>query len=93
MTKHEQTAIKRLMGLAQQGDSGQSRIIADFLLAWWNAEECGGFDLTGLWRVEPSIAQDMVTVVGFIASSHKYADTLGYDKEFKSILRDWRPQL
>jgi hypothetical protein len=63
------------MELAQQGNSGQSRIVADFLLAWWNADECGGFDLTVLWRVDSSIAQDMVTVIGFIASSHRYPGT------------------
>jgi hypothetical protein len=34
-------ALERLIQVAQ-GDTGQSRIVANFLLAWWNAEECGG---------------------------------------------------
>ena len=29
-------ALERLIQIAQ-GDTGQSRIVANFLLAWWNA--------------------------------------------------------
>jgi len=50
------TAIGRLIQIAQ-GATGQSRRVANFLLAWWNAEECGRFDLTELWGVDASIAR------------------------------------
>ena len=41
-------ALERLIKIAQ-GDTGQSRMTAEFLLSWWNAANCGGFDLTTLW--------------------------------------------
>jgi hypothetical protein len=37
-------ALDRLLAIAQ-ADTGQSRRVANFLLAWWNAGECGGFHL------------------------------------------------
>lgn len=82
-------ALERLLQIAD-GNSGQSRIVADFLLAWWNAEECGGFDLTTLWSVDTSIAADMVAVVGLIARVHQYPDTLGYAPQFNQLFRAWR---
>ena len=36
MSNAPQAALERLIGIAQD-DSGQSRAVADFLLAWWNA--------------------------------------------------------
>ena len=50
MPKHDQTiagleALTRLIEIAQK-DTGQSRRVADFLLAWHNAAENGGWDVT-----------------------------------------------
>jgi hypothetical protein len=92
MKPDEESAFHRLLGIAQ-GDTGQSRRAADFLLAWWNAGECGGFDITNLWGVDTSIAEDMVIVFGYIARTHSYPDTLGYNDQFQSIVRNWRPEL
>lgn len=36
----EKSALERLITIAQR-DTGQSRRVADFLLAWWNAGQCG----------------------------------------------------
>lgn len=83
---------RRLIRIAQ-GDTGQSRRVADFLLAWWNAGECGGFDLTELWGVDSDIAADMATVFVLVARRHSYPDTLGYAQQFQAIVRAWRPQL
>lgn len=88
----ETRALLRLIEIAV-GPTGQSRRVADFLLAWWNARQCGSFDLTTLWGVDDVIAEDMVTVFGLIARVHQYPDTLGYDKQFKTIVRAWRPEL
>lgn len=49
MPQNIRAAICRLVQIAK-GDTGQNRGVANFLLAWWNAEECGGFDLTDLWE-------------------------------------------
>jgi hypothetical protein len=48
--------------LARQ-DTGQARRVANFLLAWHNAEENGGWDPVDLWNVDAAIADDMLTVI------------------------------
>jgi hypothetical protein len=88
----EDAALSRLIRIAQ-GDTGQSRRVADFLLAWWNANSCGGFDLTTLWSVDPDIAVDMITVFALIARVNSYPDSLGYEVDFKAIIQTWRPEL
>ena len=50
-------ALDRLVTIAQS-DTGQSARVANFLLAWWNAGDCGGVDLTDLWNVDRAIADD-----------------------------------
>ena len=92
MTTDQKAALERLIAIAQS-DTGQARRVADFLLAWWNAGECGGFDLTNLWGVDASIAEDMVIVFGYVARAHAYPDVLGFNAEFQSIVRGWRPEL
>ncbi|MGH6629451.1 MAG: DUF7673 family protein, partial [Burkholderiales bacterium] len=69
------------------------RRVADFLLAWWNADECGGFDLTDTWALDWEIAQDVRRVFGFIVGHQRYPDTLGFDREFTRVVRAWRPHL
>jgi hypothetical protein len=88
----EAAALSRLIRIAQ-GDSGQSRRVADFLLAWWNAGSCGDFDLTTLWGLDSDIAADMVIVFALIARVNGYSDSLGYEDDFKAIVRAWRPEL
>jgi hypothetical protein len=83
-------ALDRLITIAQR-DTGQSRKVANFLLAWWNAEACGGFDLTDLWGVDAAIAADMVMVFAILPNCQHYPDTLGYGSQFEAIVRAWRP--
>lgn len=92
MEPEERAAIQRLIAIARS-DTGQSRRVADFLLAWWNADSCGGFDLTHLWGVDRAVAEDIVTVFCLVARLHHYPDTLGFKTDFEAILRDWRPHL
>ena len=92
MTTEQKESLERLIAIAQS-DTGQARRVADFLLAWWNAGECGGFDLTNLWGVDASIADDMVIVFSYVARANAYPDTLGFNAEFQSIVRGWRPEL
>ena len=89
MNSEEQAALERLIAIAQ-GDTGQSRRVADFLLAWWNSASCGGFDLTILWGVDSAIAKDMAVVFSCLARVHHYPDTLGYGESFQLIERNWR---
>ena len=85
-------ALRRLVKIAH-GDTGQSRRVADFLLAWWNAGSCGGFDLTNLWAVDRAIAQDMAQVMVLIAVRHEYPTAYGLGPDFERIVADWRPEL
>jgi hypothetical protein len=89
MSNAPRAALERLIRIAQ-GDSGQCRVVADFLLAWWNAAEYGGFDLTELWAVDAAIAQDMLTVFAQLLHCRRYPDSLGYGEQFDTIVRRWR---
>lgn len=87
-------ALARLIRVASR-DTGQSCRVANFLLAWWNATNCGGFDLTDLWSVDPEIADDMVSVIALIMQSRAYPDILGTEirGQFETLVALWRPQL
>lgn len=90
-TNAQQQALARLIEAAK-GDTGQSRCIAEFLLAWWNADTYGGFDLTKLWAVDLSLCHDMQTVFSLIAEQHHYPDHFELADDFKEIIRQWRPE-
>lgn len=92
MTDAERAALERLIYIAK-ADTDQSRRVADFLLAWWNAGSCGSFDLTVLWALDDDITADMTTVFSLIARVRKYPDSLGYEADFNAIVRAWRPEL
>lgn len=89
LSEKSKAALERLIAIAQS-DTHQSRHVANFLLAWWNASENGGFDLVELWSVDQEIAVDMLVVFALIASSHRYPDSLGYKKDFEAIWKQWR---
>jgi len=85
-TGTETAAIARLTTIAKTR-TGQGRKVANFLLAWWNAEECGGFDLTTFACVDDTIAADMLTVCGALARELHYMDS----DDVMAILRIQRP--
>jgi hypothetical protein len=80
--QHGWNALERLLRIGQKG-TGQARRVANFLLAWHNAEENGGWDPTELWNVDASIADDMLTVVRLIRdfpSLSRYPRICGRDR-------------
>ncbi len=85
-------ALDRLVLIAQS-DTGQSRRVANFLLAWWNAGDCGGFDLTDLWMLDRAIADDILAVARLISVRHEYPTAYGYGPQFEQLVADWRPRL
>ncbi|OZI26011.1 hypothetical protein CAL26_01240 [Bordetella genomosp. 9] len=87
-------ALWRLIKIANQY-TGQSKRVADFLLAWWNATSCGGFDLTDLWSVDREIADDMMRVLSLIRQTKAYPGTLSptIHAAFKSLVTSRRPHL
>jgi hypothetical protein len=92
VSANENAALLRLLDVAT-GDSGQSRRVADFLLAWWSPGSCGGFDLTVAWALDEEIVADLVTVFGLAARSREYPDALGYGEAFRRVVQAWRPEL
>jgi hypothetical protein len=92
MMPAERQALERLIEHAQR-DTGQSRRIADFLLARWNPSQCGGYDLTTAWGVDDDIVEDMGVVFRLASRANSYPDTLGYGPQFEAIVRAWRPEL
>jgi hypothetical protein len=90
--ENEIAALERLLEVAK-GTGGQSRRVADFLLAWWNAAQAGYFDLTSIWGVDDEIVRDIVVVFGLVARVRAYPDKLGYTHEFHDILIQWRPDI
>lgn len=87
-------ALARLLNIAKS-DTGQSKRVADFLLSWWNATSCGGFDLTDFWSVDAEIADDMLDVIGLVRQTRAYPDILGAEihGQFKALVALWRPAL
>jgi len=85
-------SLERLIEIAQS-DSGQAEIVASFLLAWWNANECGGFNVANVWALDRALVEDIQRVVGLIASLGSYPDQLGYGSDFERIVAFWRPRL
>jgi hypothetical protein len=90
--KESLAASDRLVAIAQS-DTGQSRRVANFLLAWWNAGSCGGFNFTDLWMVDTAIADDIQTVIRLIATRHDYPTAYGLRPQFERLVAGWRPHL
>lgn len=88
-TSDQIDALARLISIAQ-GDTGQSRRVANFLLAWWNAPRDGGFDLTDLWNVDESIKADMVAVFTLVAENWHHADIYGFGPAMNDLVTLWR---
>jgi hypothetical protein len=82
-------ALGRLLNVAH-GDKGQSRRVANFLLAWHNAEENGGWDPIDLWNVDAGIADDMLRIIRLIRQSHSYPGELGFYNEIQAVWAMWR---
>ncbi|SEF11612.1 hypothetical protein SAMN02787142_7733 [Burkholderia sp. WP9] len=77
-----------------QGDSGQSRRGADFLLEWWNPRACGGkYHIPPAWGVDDDIMEDMCVVFRLASRAKSYPDTLGYGPQFDAAVLAWRAEL
>jgi len=88
----EHEALTRLLEVASS-DTGQSRRVADFLLAWWNSGSCGSYDITTGWGLDDTLVEDVITVFALASRSHSYPDALGYEESFKRVVHAWRPEL
>lgn len=86
MDLDNRTALERLIAVAQ----GDSRHIADLLLAWFNSCENSGFDLTSLWAIDDALVADSLRLITWISRNRVYPDELGYGGQFEVLLKAWR---
>lgn len=82
-------ALARLCAIALR-DTGQSRRVADFLLAWHNADANGKWDPTDLWAVDAAIADDILSVLALIRERRAEPGELGFQPEIERIWQLWR---
>ncbi len=85
-------ALEKLLNVAH-GDTGQSRRVANFILAWWNADVHGGFNLTDLADVDRDVCEDMATIFTFLAREEDLVYPEAYKPEIIQIIRRWRPDV
>lgn len=90
MDEKTRDAFERLLRIARS-DTGQSRRVASFILAWWNATDHGSFDLADVFAVDAEIARDMATVFSYIATRRVAEYPEDYRAEIEAIMRQWRP--
>ena len=84
-----QTALDRLILVALSG-TGQSKYVADLLLAWWCASDNGGFDPMSFRRLDDSLVADCLRILVWIGRNNVYPDAVGYGDEFRMIWKMWR---
>ncbi len=85
----EYAALMRLLRLAGN-DTPAARCAADFLLAWWDAPACGGFDFTALWQLAPHQREDALRVCAYLARAGHGPQPLGLAEEMQALWRLWR---
>lgn len=85
-------AFERLLRVAR-GDTHQARHAASFVLAWWNADGLGGFNLADLFAVDATIAHDMAQVFSHIAQLSVAEFPVQYRTDIEVIIARWRPEL
>ena len=82
-------ALNRLFTVARRG-TGQSRHVSNFLLAWWNASQNGGWDPTDLWAIDRDIKDDILTLISYMGRHKEYPDS--YQPEFRALVDMWRAE-
>lgn len=91
MNEREHNALERLVRLAQS-DTGQGRRAANFLLAWWNAADHGGFDLADLFAVDKTVGRDMAAIFDLLARQPTALYPEEYRHDIELIIARWRPE-
>ena len=82
-------ALERLFDLAY-GNSGGSRIAANFLLAWADSEKYGGFNPRDFFRLDPFYSEDVLTTFEMIARCSLSPESIGLEKNILQLAKMWR---
>lgn len=91
MDQPTRAAFERLLDIARS-DTGQSRKVAAFVLAWWNADSHGGFDIADLFAVDRTVAADMARVFSWLSGRADAEYPTDYRPEIEDVIRKWRPE-
>lgn len=83
----EAAALAFLFRVAPQGYGGAARV-RQFLFAWHNAAELGGFDLASLWSLDEDHAGAILTVIKMIARGPTgwYPSHYGYAADITALI-------
>lgn len=92
MDETTRAAFERLLDLARS-DTGQARRVANFILAWWNTESLGGFDIADLFALDAAIANDTATVFDWVARRPNAVYPEEYRGEIEALIEAWRPEV
>lgn len=84
-------ALTRLIDVARS-DTGQSAKVANFLLAWWTADEDCSFRVSDIFGLDRQLGTDIATIIGFIANypGAVYADIFGERDAMADLIALWR---
>ncbi|VEF10852.1 Uncharacterised protein [Pseudomonas fluorescens] len=83
-----QSALEHLLALAER-DTMQSRKVANFLLAWWNATENGGFDFADLHGLNAHTVSSCSAVFSWIGQNAATPEAIGYAPRFRALALKW----
>jgi len=96
MNEEQQHALEALISVAKS-DTGQSSVIASFLLSWWNAPFYGGFGMNQLWALDTTLKNNVLMMIDYIANNQDYPDCirqqngseLNYSNDLRLIAKKW----
>jgi hypothetical protein len=79
---------------AARGDSGGQRRVRQFLFAWHNAGELGGFDFADLWSLDEKHLDAVLTVTLMIARGQTgyYPHHYGYEADMEALIETYGPE-
>src|SRR5699024_12514663 len=69
--EESQHAREALISVAKN-DTGQSGVIASFLLSWWNAPFYGGFGMNQLWALDSTLKNHVLMMIDYIANNQDF---------------------
>lgn len=78
-------SLDHLLGMAK-GNTPQAERAGRFLLAWYDADGCGGFDLTDLWEMDNATLRACTVVFLWVASHRATPADVGFTADLNAVL-------
>ena len=74
-------------------DTGGSERVANFLLAWENAPQYGGFDIRDMWGLDVNYSRDVIDVFEYMSDKPYYFNNYGFTPHLRKVILQWRRKL